>query len=71
MSSKYTYTLAEASELTGIQEQALRHMAKHKLLNFAVAVPPREGSSTWRYMVDKQALDQCLDGKRDLFVIGG
>lgn len=67
MDKKYTCTMDQAADEVGIAVQMLRRMAREKVLTFAVAIPPEEGYTNWSYMVDRNALDECLAGKRDLF----
>lgn len=57
-----------SARLPGISLDCLKRACKEDRLTFAVGLPPRgEEFQTWRYLVDKKALDECLAGKRDLF----
>lgn len=54
--------------LSGISLDCLKRACKENRLTFAIGLPPKgEEFQTWRYLVDKNALDECLAGKRDLF----
>lgn len=55
-------------KLSGISLDCLKRACKENRLTFAIGLPPRgQEFQTWRYLVDKRALDECLEGKRDLF----
>ena len=57
-----------SSRLPGISLDCLKRACKEDRLTFAIGLPPRgEEFQTWRYLVDKRAFDECLEGKRDLF----
>lgn len=63
--SDYLISLPEASKLMGWGEQSMREAAKRDKLSFATGYESKKGQ--WVYLVDKNALEKCLAGEKDLF----
>ncbi|WP_105300951.1 hypothetical protein [Anaerococcus marasmi] len=63
--SDYLISLPEASKLMGWDAQSMREAAKRNKLSFATGYESERGK--WIYLVDKNALEKCLAGEKDLF----
>ena len=61
----YLMSLPEASKLMGWDAQSMREAAKRNKLSFATGYESERGK--WIYLVDKNALEKCLAGQKDLF----
>ena len=61
----YLISLPQASELMGWDAQSMREAAKRDKLSFATGYESKKGQ--WVYLVDKNALEKCLAGEKDLF----
>lgn len=61
----YLISLPEASKIMGWDAQSMREAAKRDKLSFATGYESKKGQ--WVYLVDKNALEKCLAGEKDLF----
>ena len=63
--SDYLISLPEASDRVGWDAESMRQAIRNNKLSFATGYESERGK--WIYLVDKNALEKCLAGEKDLF----
>lgn len=53
--------------ISGMSIDVLRRACRAEKLTFAVALPPEDENKKWRYLVDVQVFEKCLNGEMSLF----
>lgn len=63
--SEYLISLPEASDRMGWDAESMRQAIRNNKLSFATGYQQESGK--WVFLVDKNAFEKCLEGKKDLF----